>query len=117
MYVPRWFKEDRLDVLHDAIERIAFGTLVTNSPDGLLASHIPMYVGRAKGSRGTLYGHVARGNSQWRESYKDLDALAVFLGPRIYITPNWYQTKSETGKVVPTWNYVAVHAYGRAEFF
>jgi len=117
MYIPRWFKEDRLNVLHDAIERIAFGTFVTNSPSGLLAIHIPMFIDRTKGSNGTLYGHIARGNSQWRDSIRDTEALAMFLGPEIYITPNWYQTTQETGKVVPTWNYVAVHVYGRAEFF
>jgi transcriptional regulator len=117
MYIPRWFKEDRLNVLHDAIERIAFGILVTNSPSGLLASHIPMFVDRTRGSNGTLCGHIARENSQWRDSISEAEALAIFLGPEIYITPNWYPTTRETGKVVPTWNYVAVHAYGLAKFF
>jgi transcriptional regulator len=117
MYIPRWFKEERIPVLQDAIENIAFGTLVTGSPGGLLASHIPMFIDRTKGEYGTLYGHIARGNSQWRDSNKDSDALAMFVGPEAYITPNWYKTTEETGKVVPTWNYVAVHVYGRADFF
>ncbi len=117
MYIPRWFKEERLPVLHDAIERIAFGTLVTSSPNGILASHIPMLVDRSKGAYGTIYGHIARGNTQWHDSYKDTDALAMFMGPESYITPNWYETTKETGKVVPIWNYVAVHAYGHVLFF
>jgi len=117
MYIPRWFREDRLQVLHSAIEKIAFGTLVTNSPTGILASHIPMMIDRSKGAKGTLHGHIARGNNQWRDSYEETEALAMFLGPQIYITPNWYETTRATGKVVPTWNYVAVHAYGPVSFF
>src|SRR5262249_52931223 len=66
---------------------------------------------------GTLRGHVARANPQWRDVVAGSEALAIFLGPNAYVTPSYYATKRETGKVVPTWNYVAVHAYGRAEFF
>ena len=117
MYTPRWFKEDRLPVLHEAIERIAFGTLVTSTSKGLIASHIPMFVEKSKGTYGTLFGHVARGNSQWRDSSPEVESLAMFVGPDTYITPNWYQTRIETGKVVPTWNYVAIHVYGRPVFF
>jgi transcriptional regulator len=117
MYTPRWFKEDRLPVLFDAIEGIAFGTLVTTTLKGLIASHIPMFVERSKGDQGTLYGHIARGNSQWRDSSPDIEALAMFVGPDAYITPNWYQTKEDTGKTVPTWNYVAIHVYGHPVFF
>jgi len=117
MYTPRWFKEDRLPVLHEAIERIAFGTLVTNTPKGLMASHIPMFVEKSKGAYGTLYGHIARGNSQWRDSSPEIESLAMFVGPDAYITPNWYQTRIDTGKVVPTWNYVAIHVYGHPVFF
>ena len=117
MYTPRWFKEDRLPVLHEAIERIAFGTLVTSTPKGLIASHIPMFVEKSKGTYGTLFGHIARGNSQWRDSSSEVESLAMFVGPDAYITPNWYQTRIDTGKVVPTWNYVAIHVYGRPMFF
>ncbi|HXQ93041.1 MAG TPA: FMN-binding negative transcriptional regulator, partial [Nitrososphaerales archaeon] len=84
MYTPRWFKEDRLPVLHEAIERIAFGTLVTNTPKGLMASHIPMFVEKSKGAYGTLYGHIARGNSQWRDSSPEIESLAMFVGPDAY---------------------------------
>src|SRR5271169_616314 len=117
MYTPRWFKEDRLPVLHEAIERISFGTLVTSAPKRLLASHIPMFVDKSKGSYGTLYGHIARGNSQWRDSSQEVESLAMFVGPDAYITPNWYQSRVDSGEVVPTWNYVAIHVYGKTTFF
>jgi transcriptional regulator len=117
MYIPRWFKEDRLSVLHEAIERISFGTLVTNSIRGLLASHIPMLIDGTRGEYGTLLGHIARGNSQWRDSSPETEALAMFVGTDAYISPTWYATTKQTGKVVPTWDYIAVHAHGRARFY
>jgi transcriptional regulator len=117
LYNPRWFKEDRIDVLQAEITKIGFGTLVTSTPSGILASHIPMMLDPARGERGTLLGHVARGNAQWRETQTGTEALAIFLGPDAYITPRWYQTKKEDGKVVPTWNYIAIHARGPIAFF
>jgi transcriptional regulator len=115
MYLPPHFNEDRLDVLHGAMREAGLATLVTLGSDGLVASHLPMLL-EPGGRYGTLVGHVSRGNPQWRD-VADLDALAIFLGPDAYISPSWYATKQETGKVVPTWNYVAVHAYGRVRFF
>jgi len=117
LYNPRWYKEERLEVLQAAVDRISFGTIITNSTSGILASHVPMLIDRSRGERGTLFGHVAKGNSQWRESRQDADGLAVFLGPDAYISPSWYQTKRETGKVVPTWNYAAIHVRGPVAFF
>ena len=117
MYVPSHFKEDRVPVLHDAIRRAGLATLVTLSPDGLGASHVPMLLDSAPTPFGTLYGHIARANPQWRSTAPDLQALAIFLGPDAYITPSWYETKRRTGQVVPTWDYVAVHAHGRVRFF
>jgi transcriptional regulator len=117
MYIPRQFDEPRLPVLHDAIRRTTLATLVTMTPHGLTATHLPLLLDADRGPNGTLVGHVARANSQWRDSLPDADALAIFLGPEAYISPSWYASKRETGKVVPTWNYIAVHAYGRAEFF
>ena len=116
MYNPRWFKEERLDVLQTEVERIGFGTLVTNGKSGLLASHIPMLIDASKGKNGLLYGHIARGNSQWRETHPGSEALAMFLGPDAYITPRWYQETEKTGKVVPTWNYIAIHVRGLISF-
>jgi transcriptional regulator len=109
MYVPRHFAEERTEVLHAAIERAEFGTLVTLGAEGLIATHLPLVIEPGAGPLGTLYGHVARANSQWRDRVEDVQALAIFLGPHAYVSPAWYATPS---KVVPTWNYLAVHAYG-----
>lgn len=115
MYIPKHFSEDRLEALQTLIRKSPFGTLVTTTTDGLEASHIPFVLKPDPLSLGTLQGHVARGNSQWRNSSLDMEALVIFLGPESYITPSWYPTKQETGKVVPTWNYVVVHAYGQLQ--
>jgi transcriptional regulator len=117
MYVPDNFNETDVGVLHDTIRRIKLGTLVTFGPAGLVASHVPMLVEPDPAPFGTLIGHIARANPQWREAAAAIPALAIFLGPNIYISPAWYATKRKTGKVVPTWNYVAVHAYGPVKFY
>jgi len=103
MYIPDHFREDRPEVLRDAVRHIGFATLVT---EGLEANHLPMLL-----EGNVLRGHVARANPVWKKG--DGDALAVFLGPHAYVSPNWYPSKAETGKAVPTWNYIAVHARGR----
>jgi len=103
MYIPDHFREDRPEVLRDAVRHIGFATLVT---EGLEANHLTMLL-----EGNVLRGHVARANPVWKKG--DGDALAVFLGPHAYISPNWYPSKAETGKAVPTWNYIAVHARGR----
>lgn len=112
MYLPSHFEETRVEVLHRLIREHPLGTLVTLGSEGLNADHIPFEVENAPAPFGTLRGHVARGNPVWRDSSKDLEALLVFQGPQAYITPSWYPTKRETGKVVPTYNYIVVHAYG-----
>src|SRR5882672_10297228 len=117
MYVTPAFKEEDLPVLHDAIHRSGLATLVTFGADGMEASHVPMLLDPEPAPFGTLHGHIARSNPQWQRASADAHALAIFLGPDAYITPAWYATKQETGKVVPTWNYVAVHAYGTLRFF
>lgn len=117
MYVPIHFKEDRVPVLHDAIRRFGFGTLVTHGSSGLEASHIPLLLDDSQGPFGTLHGHLARPNPQWKGIGSGTSALAIFLGPNTYISPSWYPTKQETGKVVPTWNYLAIHAYGEIHTF
>jgi transcriptional regulator len=114
MYNPAHFHEERPEVLHQAIREIAFATLVTEGPDGISANHLPFLLDAA---RGVLRGHVARANPLWKEARSDRDALVIFLGPDAYVTPSWYATKAATGKVVPTWNYLTVHARGRLEFF
>jgi transcriptional regulator len=117
MYNPRWFKEERVEVLQAEVERSGFGTLITNGKSGIVASHIPMLIDKARGEKGVLFGHIARGNQQWRETPPGSEGLAVFLGPDAYITPRWYAKTKEDGKVVPTWNYVTVHVRGPVTFF
>jgi transcriptional regulator len=117
MYVPNHFKEDRVPELHAAIRRIAIGTLITSGADGLEASHVPMLIDPEPAPYGTLRGHIARGNGQWKRAAGGGEALVTFLGPEAYVTPNWFPSKRETGKVVPTWNYIAIHAYGPLHFF
>jgi transcriptional regulator len=117
MYVTPVFKEEDLPVLHDAIRQSGLATLVTLGADGMEASHVPMLLDPEPAPFGTLHGHIARSNPQWQRAAADGHALAIFLGPDAYITPSWYATKQETGKVVPTWNYVAIHVYGPVRFF
>ena len=112
MYLPSHFKEERVEVMHRLIHEHPLGALVTLGPGGLNANHIPLEVDPEPAPFGALRGHVARANPVWREFSRDVEALAVFQGPQIYISPSWYQTKKETGKVVPTYNYLVVHAYG-----
>ena len=116
MYEPPHFKEERIEVLHDAIRQARLATLVTLTTGGLEATHLPMLVEAAPAPYGKLVGHVARANPQWRTSSPEVEGLAIYQGPHAYVTPSWYATKRETGKVVPTWNYVAVHAYGMLRF-
>ena len=111
MYIPRANQEDRIPVLHKLMEDQPFASLITMGSSGLFASHIPMVL-EQNGTLGQLRGHISRANTQWRDYTPSVEALAIFSGPQHYITPNWYQEKQETGKVVPTWNYVVVHAYG-----
>src|SRR5262245_55283588 len=117
MYVPPHFAEENLASLHEVIRGARLAPLVTLGSDGMEASHVPILLDAGEGPYGAIRGHVARGNPQWRRASAETPALAIFLGPDAYVTPSWYATKRETGKVVPTWNYLAVHAYGRIEFF
>ncbi|MES2353608.1 MAG: FMN-binding negative transcriptional regulator [Pseudomonadota bacterium] len=112
MYIPKHFEEPNVDVMHELIRARPFATLVTFSASGLNANHIPLLLSKEPSPHGTLQGHVARSNPMWADFAKDVEALVVFQGPDTYITPSWYATKKQAGKVVPTWNYVAVHAYG-----
>jgi transcriptional regulator len=117
MYLPDHFAEPRLEVLHEAIRRSGLATLVSAGTGGLDASHVPLLIESTPAPLGRLLGHVARANPQWQATSAESEALAIFLGPDAYVTPSWYQTKRETGQVVPTWNYVAIHAHGRIRFF
>ena len=127
MYPPSLFREDRVDVLHALIDTHPLGLLVTHGV-GLRACHVPMLIDAAPAPFGTLFGHVARANpvlsdigherggDDETDGNREATALAVFQGPQHYITPSWYPSKRDHGRVVPTWNYVGVHAEGRLRF-
>jgi transcriptional regulator len=115
MHLPPHFREDRLDVQHQLIRSHPLGLLISAGPSGLLANPIPFVIIPDASERGTLQCHMSRANGQWRELQAVDECLVVFQGPQDYVTPSWYQTKRETGKVVPTWNYATVHAWGRPQ--
>src|SRR5690349_10731309 len=107
MYIPTAFAEPDRGKLHDFIEAYSFGLLVSAHGGGPFATHLPFLLERDAGPHGTLVGHLARANPQWH-GLDGQDVLAVFSGPHAYVSPSWY----EADNVVPTWNYVAVHARG-----
>lgn len=114
MYQPALFREERLDVLHGAMRAHPFGLLVSVGPDGEpVANAIPWLLDADAGDKGTLRGHLARANPHWKLLAGGGRVLIVFQGPISYVTPSWYESKKEHGKVVPTWNYVMVQARGR----
>lgn len=116
MYTPALFRVEDREEVFAAIRASRLSSFVTATADGLVATPLPLMLDGSEGPQGTLYGHLARANPQWRVPPIG-DAMAIFTGPDAYVTPSWYATKREHGKVVPTWNYVAVHAYGAPEFF
>ncbi len=116
MYNPSAFRETRPEILEAAIASHPLATLVTMGSQRLDASHIPLLYYPAEGVSGVLGGHMARANPQWQDYARDSEALAIFSGPQHYVSPSWYPSKQETGNVVPTWNYVVVHARGSLSF-
>ncbi|MHA6491852.1 FMN-binding negative transcriptional regulator [Pseudomonas borbori] len=117
MYIPKTFAEDDLGVLHGLIEQVGLATVVSHGEQGLQASHLPLLLVREEGEFGTLYGHFARANPQWRALAAGNEALSIFQGADGYVSPGFYPSKATHGKVVPTWNYQSVHVYGQAEVF
>ena len=117
MYLPAAFRQDDLAELHRQIAASRLATLVSHGPQGLTASHLPLLLEPGEGESGTLYGHFARANPHCAELAAGGEALAIFQGPEAYVSPSWYPGKAAHGKAVPTWNYVAVHAYGPVELF
>ncbi len=118
MYQPEHFREERLEVQHALIRAHPLGLLISHGEGGLSANPVPFLLHDADGAAplGTLRAHVARANPQWRDFVDgagDGAALIVFQGADTYVTPSWYATKRETGKVVPTWNYAVVQVRGR----
>ncbi|ANJ59135.1 transcriptional regulator [Pseudomonas silesiensis] len=117
MYTPSNFAINDLHDLQQQILDTRLAMLVTHGEQGLQASHLPLLLRPDQGPNGTLYGHFARANPQWKALQDGAQALVIFAGAEAYVSPGFYPSKAEHGKVVPTWNYVAVHAYGTAEVF
>jgi transcriptional regulator len=115
MYQPPHFREDRTAVQHALIRAHPLGLLITAGPAGLQANAVPFLIDSDASDKGTLRAHLARANPQLRELATVDECLVVFQGPQHYITPSWYPTKREIEKVVPTWNYITVHAWGRPQ--
>lgn len=113
VYVPAHFEESRTEMLHDLITAHPLGILFTNGKNGLDANHLPFELNRSQGKKGGLHCHVARNNPIWRDISDGDEALIVFRAGDAYISPQWYPSKHELHKQVPTWNYRVVHAYGR----
>jgi transcriptional regulator len=116
MYIPTQFRIEDLPEIHAAMRATRLASLVTMGAEGLMATPLPMMLDPADGPFGTLHAHVAKANPQWRTSGAG-EGMVIFSGPDAYVSPSLYPSKQRDGKVVPTWNYVAVHAYGIPEFF
>lgn len=110
MYCPVHFQEDRIEVIRELIVNYPLATIVYRCDGEMAAEHIPLILDPCEAASVRMIGHVARGNELSRYA-TDEEVLVIFQGPSLYISPNWYQTKEEGGKVVPTWNYVTLHAY------
>lgn len=112
MHVPDAFRETDTTTLHGLIHAQPFATLVTETDAGPEADHLPLLLDGDRGDMGVIHGHVARANPVWRHLLQRPRVLVIFEGPSAYISPSWYPSKMETGKVVPTWNYIVVHGRG-----
>src|SRR5690349_20063625 len=108
MYIPKHFSQDDIQTLQTLMDENSFAILVTQHDGSPFASHLPFLLDRERGTYGTLVAHMARGNPQWRD-FAEQDALVIFQGPHTYVSPSWYEAVLS----VPTWNYAAVHAYGK----
>ena len=114
MFLPDHFRVDDLTEMHALMRAHPLAALVSAGSSGLYGTHLPTVL-KAEGSHGTIECHLSRANPHWKDLAQGGEAMMIFQGPESYITPNWYRTKAETGKAVPTWNYAIVHAYGRPE--
>jgi len=113
MYLPQHFEETRTEELHRVITEYPLGALVINGPAGLDASHLPFELDAKSGERGRLLAHVARANPVWKELKDGDETLVIFRAGDAYISPNWYPSKHEFHRQVPTWNYRVVHVHGK----
>jgi transcriptional regulator len=116
MYNPPHFEESRPEELERIVAEYALGTLVYCSPGGLDAAHVPFIYKKEQGPKGKLIAHVARKNPVWQQVPNETEVLTIFHASNAYISPNWYPSKRETHRQVPTWNYQVVHIHGRIRF-
>jgi transcriptional regulator len=116
LYLPAQFNETRPEVMQALMRRHPLCTLVAQCESGLVANHVPMETLDEPKPLGRIRGHIARANPLWRDYRPETQALAIFQGPQVYISPSFYPSKSESGEVVPTWNYAVVHAGGTLKF-
>jgi transcriptional regulator len=117
LYIPPAFRDSDVPKLQDQMAASGLATLITVGAQGPLVSHLPLIFRNDPAPLGVLEGHISRGNPQWRDSDVSRQAVAMFMGPDAYVSPSWYASKKEHGRVVPTWNYSAVCASGTLEFF
>lgn len=116
-YPSPHFREDRAEVLHEAIRAISFGTLLTQVRGEFVVTHLPFEIDPNPAPHGTLIGHIARYNPQWRDAGDGIHAIAIFQGPQAYVSPSWYPGKRDDPRQVPTWDYLSVHAHGTLRTF
>lgn len=113
MYIPKFYEENNVSIQQQLVKDLTLGLIITNGPNGLNANHIPFIIEEGQdGSFGILKAHLAKDNVQVKELQESTECLVVFQGPHEYISPTWYPTKQITHKVVPTWNFAAVHVWG-----
>ena len=115
MYIPKRFLKDDIDKLKGMMVNHSFATLITHNESGVEANHIPLILNKL-GQKDVLQGHIAKANPLWKNIKDKSEVLIIFNGPNCYISPNYYPTKQENGKVVPTWNYISVHVKGIVSF-
>jgi transcriptional regulator len=115
MYIQSHFEEHRIAVIHQLIRDCPVAALVTTRDGEVIIDHIPFFLNVDSSGESVLMGHMPRSNTVWKSFDGESKAVVVFQGPAAYITPNWYPSKNEHGKTVPTWNYVVVHAHGRPQ--
>jgi transcriptional regulator len=111
-YIPDHYRENDLEALHGLMRAYPFATVITAATGDLAISHLPLHFDATLGARGVLRGHVARANPHWRDLAEGKPSVVIFNGPHAYVTPQWYPSKAQHGRVVPTWNYAVVHAHG-----
>jgi len=117
MYTPASFRQEDLPTLHQQMVQTPLAIVLSHDESGLQASHLPLLLVPGEGRFGTLKGHFAKANPQWQTLQTGAEVLVIFPGEQAYISPGYYPSKAEHGKAVPTWNYIAIHAHGRAETF